>query len=1204
MAGLALIAALALGVSTASAAEGPPVISPVAVEEIGYTTAEVSGTVGSDTEPGWSEYSAVYCYQYALASDPAGEEKWMAGGQGCNTGTEAPIDTVTDELVKLTPGTTYQVRIYAFNGYNENGQGYSERVSPQPYTTFTTKSVNKSSAALTISDITLDTARISGVIKTNAPPGPLDAAQKAAYRTEWQLICRPTCEFGTPLSTGVLEGDETSQAFTWNTIRLEANTYYEVELFTTNGDESQKTITATSFTTPTILPKVTTVPGGSSGSGSFSIGAIVTPYNTKISDCHFEYGPTTEYVYRAPCSPNPVGRNEVQRFTIPAPNGEFRLTFRGQTTGDITVGADPEVVEKELQALSVIGPEGVTKVVRQYGFFAVDYEIFFDGPLSGTNLNPLKVVNGGIPIFVEGSGNSGCCTGDDLGSAGSVVDGGNNAPVIVESDLTGLTPGTTYHYRVVATNSVGTVTSNDVQFLAPLDPGDNPCPNEEVRIENHSTRLPECRAYELVTTAFTSGYGAEMDKMSINQGTVSYKSRAGNINNSGAGSVFSNTYIAVRHENGWKTIADLNGPRGSLFAPPTEFTTAYGARQYSSDLLRSIWFINTPQDPFDLWVGYPFLRGSDGNFTKISNPPQNEGSAGIFQPQYLGASEDLTHMFWIGSDYGADTWAPGVGPGLYEYEGIGHKAGEVPRRIDLRNDGTTISDCVVAFQGETTVAYFNTYSPDGKTVVFTEKDCGGHKEQIWARVDASKSYFASKSQCTRTSGDPGGACDEEKSPSFERMSKDASSVVFSTTQQLLNSDTDQTKDIYEYVLPTASDPNPSPNLFQVSGAAPNAKALNSRAVSDDGRRVYFIAQGVLASNHDAYDNPPFPGDFNLYVWDRTADPKGVTKFIARLEDPPQNYDVSGFNPRISADGRYMVFTAYHPLVPTDTDNSLDIYRYDAVKGEMLRLSVDNGGVGGNTDFSNADFGYGGRVLSDDGQQVVFITSEALSPDDGNGAPDAYLWQEGHTTLVSTGSVGGGADTVVIDGSGDNIYITSTQQLTADDVDTVTDVYDVRRGGGFSFDEAPPCAGEGCQPASAPAPDNGAPATDGAGSKGNYRPATISIKPMSSSQRAALAAGGEAELPLKVSGPGKISLDGSARIGRRSSRVLTAASRAVQAGVVHVPISLSQSALSELRNRGVLTLQLAAVLADSDPANATLKLKPTEARRKRSKRGNG
>ena len=54
------------------------------------------------------------------------------------------------------------------------------RIHPDsPYTTFTTKPVNKPSGTLAISDITLNTARISGTVQTNAPPGPLDAAAES-----------------------------------------------------------------------------------------------------------------------------------------------------------------------------------------------------------------------------------------------------------------------------------------------------------------------------------------------------------------------------------------------------------------------------------------------------------------------------------------------------------------------------------------------------------------------------------------------------------------------------------------------------------------------------------------------------------------------------------------------------------------------------------------------------------------------------------------------------------------------------------------------------------------------------------------------------------------------------------------------------------------------------------------------------------------
>jgi hypothetical protein len=110
--------------------------------------------------------------------------------------------------------------------------------------------------------------------------------------------------------------------------------------------------------------------------------------------------------------------------------------------------------------------------------------------------------------------------------------------------------------------------------------------------------------------------------------------------------------------------------------------------------------------------------------------------------------------------------------------------------------------------------------------------------------------------------------------------------------------------------------------------------------------------------------------------------------------------------------------------------------------------------------------------------------------------------------------------------------------------------------------------------------------------------------MSSSQRAKLVAGGEAELPLKVSGPGKISLKGTARIGKKSSQVIDASARAVQAGVVNVPVTLSPGAVSRLQKKGSLSVHLSALVADSETATATLKLKTAAARHKRSKKGNG
>ena len=500
IAGFVLIASLAVA-SAASAAEGPPV-NHVTGATAEYTTAHVTGTVESDVTPGFSdEFASLWAFEYAVKGTPP-NGSWT--GNPCCNGQIAPSGKapVEAELTGLKPDTEYEVRLGSFNGYN--GFAYTTSEELEPNHVITTKHVDKPSVTLAISDVTLDSAHFSGTVQTNSPAGPLSAAQKAAYQTTWNVVCRPQCP--TVAESVVIEGDEAGGPVSLDPIRLETNTYYEVELIATNSAGS--VTTEEFFTTPNIAPKITPAPGGSSGKGAYSIGGVVTPYNTKITDCHFEYGPTTEYVYSAPCSPQPVGRNEYQAFAIAATAGQFRLVFRGQETGDIAVGADEKIVEEELQALSTIGPEGVTEVAREFGFFFVAYYVHFSGPLSGTNLGPIKIINGTHTVFIEGQGiPPACCTGDTLGFSGAIVEGGNNDPVVVEAHLTGLTPGATYHYKIFATNNVGTVTSEDIRFVAPLAVGDKPCPNEAVRIENNSTRLPECRAYELVTSAFKASYG-------------------------------------------------------------------------------------------------------------------------------------------------------------------------------------------------------------------------------------------------------------------------------------------------------------------------------------------------------------------------------------------------------------------------------------------------------------------------------------------------------------------------------------------------------------------------------------------------------------------------------------------------------------------------------------------------------------------------
>jgi hypothetical protein len=120
-----------------------------------------------------------------------------------------------------------------------------------------------------------------------------------------------------------------------------------------------------------------------------------------------------------------------------------------------------------------------------------------------------------------------------------------------------------------------------------------------------------------------------------------------------------------------------------------------------------------------------------------------------------------------------------------------------------------------------------------------------------------------------------------------------------------------------------------------------------------------------------------------------------------------------------------------------------------------------------------------RAVSEDGSRIVFSSAEALSPAATNGLSNAYEWHEnaggvgGAVSLVSSGN--GSEDPVsdvVISAEGDDVFFITSQGLVAQDIDGAPDIYDARIGGGFASApaETRPCEGDGCQgPLTNPAP---------------------------------------------------------------------------------------------------------------------------------------
>jgi hypothetical protein len=259
--------------------------------------------------------------------------------------------------------------------------------------------------------------------------------------------------------------------------------------------------------------------------------------------------------------------------------------------------------------------------------------------------------------------------------------------------------------------------------------------------------------------------------------------------------------------------------------------------------------------------------------------------------------------------------------------------------------------------------------------------------------------------------------------------------------------------------------------------------------SEDGHRVYFAIAGDVMLWQDA-DGVPGGGlsfvaalstddvrllsagpgifwDFSRQPLSRVA-PDGKTLLFEASDGstlPPgyQHGTCSAGNANASVSG--LCSEAYVYRADSSTPSSPNIVcascnlSVPRSPGDTF-LNVRRGG-GSALTTSHLD-----RALTDDGRRVFFDTSEALTPEDTNGAVDVYEYDvpSGAAHLISSGT--DPSDSYFMDASanGDDVFFVTRAQLVGWDADQAYDLYDARVGGGFP--EPPPsqatCSGDACQ----------------------------------------------------------------------------------------------------------------------------------------------
>ncbi len=781
--------------------------------------------------------------------------------------------------------------------------------------------------------------------------------------------------------------------------------------------------------------------------------------------------------------------------------------------------------------------------------------------------------------------------------------GAGSSDVAVNAGSGTLKAATTYHYRLVAKNVGGSEAGVDRTFTTAAAPPDD-CPNAAERVQQAAQALSECMAYEMVSPSTKYSQGIDVSDMDPPGDTMLMGSPGGFAGSPTVDGLF-NTYSSVRNPAGWSTQ-----PR-NLSA---EFELLGNPKDNLPDLSRVLMQAATFADRDDDTQRF-YFSDADGTHRPASPPLKFLGGSGTATSAFLefgAATPDLSRFVISTTNVkilpGYDpTGGAATSKNIYEVVGAGTDHMSV-RRVDLDNSGVVVGPLCAGrgLGGQNTsrlargtnlisadgqVIFFSAFAQAAPTAACTASARG--RLRVLARIDGNRTVEVSQSQCTRVA-DPGAvppvtACNAAADVLFEGASSDGQIVYFTTTQQLTNDDTNTNSDLYEYRFASGMAAGSLRRVTTAVAGAPDAAANVSGILAmsaDEGQpvRVYFAAQGRITTAANELGQQPIAGN-NLYLYERSAD--GTSSrivFVATLSSGDSGlWGMFGRLSDVADHGRILVFPSAARLTADDTDDAIDLYRYDAGSGALRRVSTaELGSDGGNGNFpviqgaisffADETVGTGLRAVSADGSVVVFGTREALSPRDINGAEDVYRWRDGVVSLVTDGQ-GPEAGIVSIkpvfgvSQDGRSVVFSTQQQLLPADGDGVTDVYAARVDGGFLDTTVAPeeCHGDGCQGETSPPPPiarlGGSGDFVGPGNPAVPKP----VRPSVSVKKLRAVTGTAATLKVRVPGAGRISVRGaSVRTSRRS---------ATKAGTYSVRIALSAQARSSLKKRKKLSVRV-------------------------------
>ena len=853
------------------------------------------------------------------------------------------------------------------------------------------------------------------------------------------------------------------------------------------------------------VPDVKTEAATELTANSATLNATIAAANVPGASCHFQY--TTEAAYladkaivghdgfsgaqSAPCEPagpfSGFAVNAVSAEVSPlSPETKYEFRIVGENANGESPGeAEPFETRGKPAIKGGIASEVTTTTAK------------ISGEVNPRGLASTFAVQYVTQVDFEASGYAGATTTPEE-SAGS---GAGFAAV--SQALSGLEPGTAYHFRLIAKNEAGTATpGEDHTFTTFTVP----------------SGLPEGRAWEQVSPAVKLGEvfppfsGARVNlggtckqctpgfakgpmpmQVSPDGNSIAYE---GNPFSAGLASG-ANEYIAGRGTGGWATTP-LSGPEYE-----EAVNGGVGFKAFSADLSRGVLYQWNPTLSPDAPPGYPnlYLWQAGGALTPLitSEPPnRSPGSpygANAFRPTYAGANAGtdstpaFSHLVFQAND-ALSGEVPGIAPeaplvtkvetetNLYEWsDGQLHLVNVLPGNNAAAPDAVIGSGEMLSPGAGDTFAFDHAISDDGNRVFWSAQPSG----QVYVREGATS---------TTKVPDPG---------KFITATPDGAKVLLSNGH-VFNLEDESTADLTE-----------GEGGFQ-----------GTLGTSEDFSRVYFVDTKALTAptEENANGEAAEEGEFNLYLAEG-----GTTTFIGILLSGSEVNDNSASNgawrassgsrtAQVSADGRYLAFTSRAVLTGygnvslkegcsgllTNIEGPRacpEVFEYDAVQGSLHCASCNPTGeapLGGSNlalfNVTSTNPFPQPHNLPDEGQGRLFFESrDDLSAADTNGViQDIYEWQpqgiggcarpDGCISLISGGHSPADSRFVDASPSGKDVFFTTWDQLVPFDKDDLMDLYDVRVGGGFEYSAQEPCLGEACLGAASAAPEPQSPGTAG------------------------------------------------------------------------------------------------------------------------------